>query len=215
MQSRWSDREAAEYVDRFAPAWGEELALRVYTSRLIGRDPDLVLHGGGNTSLKGTVRTLVGDEVEASVRQGQRLGPRRDRAAGTAGCRSRPSAAPARAAGALRRGDGEPAADAPLRRRARRTPRSRRCCTRSCRIASSTTPTPTRSSLTNQRATGEAMVARGLRPALGGRSLRHAGLRARQARRRGLRARPAVEGLVLLKHGLFTFADDARTATSA
>jgi rhamnulose-1-phosphate aldolase/alcohol dehydrogenase len=41
------------------------MALRVYTSRLIGRDPDLVMHGGGNTSLKGTVRTLVGDEKEA------------------------------------------------------------------------------------------------------------------------------------------------------
>src|SRR5262245_18678900 len=65
MQSRWSDREAAEYVDRLAPKWGEALALRVYTSRLIGRDPDLVMHGGGNTSLKGTVKTLVGDEVQA------------------------------------------------------------------------------------------------------------------------------------------------------
>jgi rhamnulose-1-phosphate aldolase/alcohol dehydrogenase len=65
MESRWSDREAAEYVDRFAERWGEELALRVYTSRLIGRDPDLVMHGGGNTSLKGTVTTLVGDRVEA------------------------------------------------------------------------------------------------------------------------------------------------------
>ena len=65
MESRWSDTEAAEYVDRFAPKWGEELALRVYTSRLIGRDPDLVMHGGGNTSLKGTVTTLVGEKVEA------------------------------------------------------------------------------------------------------------------------------------------------------
>src|SRR5215470_12962749 len=65
MQSRWSDREAAEFVDRLAARWGEELALRVYTSRLIGRDPDLVMHGGGNTSLKGRVRTLVGDDVEA------------------------------------------------------------------------------------------------------------------------------------------------------
>ena len=65
MESRWSDRDAAEYVERFAPRWGEELALRVYTSRLIGRDPDLVMHGGGNTSLKGTVTTLVGDAVEA------------------------------------------------------------------------------------------------------------------------------------------------------
>jgi rhamnose utilization protein RhaD (predicted bifunctional aldolase and dehydrogenase) len=65
MQSRWSDREAAEFVERLAPKWGEDLALRVYTSRLIGRDPDLVMHGGGNTSLKGTVTTLVGDTVEA------------------------------------------------------------------------------------------------------------------------------------------------------
>lgn len=64
MESRWSDREAAEYVDRYAPRWGEALALRVYTSRLIGRDPDLVMHGGGNTSLKGKLKTLVGDEVE-------------------------------------------------------------------------------------------------------------------------------------------------------
>src|SRR5436853_1015545 len=64
MHSRWSDREAAEFVDRFAAKWGEEMALRVYTSRLIGRDPYLVMHGGGNTSLKGTTKTLVGDEVE-------------------------------------------------------------------------------------------------------------------------------------------------------
>ena len=65
MESRWSDREAAEYVDRYAATWGEALALRVYTSRLIGRDPDLVMHGGGNTSLKGTVTTLVGESMEA------------------------------------------------------------------------------------------------------------------------------------------------------
>jgi rhamnulose-1-phosphate aldolase/alcohol dehydrogenase len=65
MQSRWSDREAAEFIERLAAQWGEDMALRVYTSRLIGRDPDLVMHGGGNTSLKGTVKTLVGDEVEA------------------------------------------------------------------------------------------------------------------------------------------------------
>jgi rhamnulose-1-phosphate aldolase/alcohol dehydrogenase len=65
MESRWSDREAAEFVERFAPRWGQEMALRVYTSRLIGRDPDLVMHGGGNTSLKGTATTLVGDRVDA------------------------------------------------------------------------------------------------------------------------------------------------------
>jgi rhamnulose-1-phosphate aldolase/alcohol dehydrogenase len=65
MQSLWSDTEAQQYVDRLARDWGEDMALRVYTSRLIGRDADLVMHGGGNTSLKGTVQPLVGDAMEA------------------------------------------------------------------------------------------------------------------------------------------------------
>lgn len=65
MESRWSDQEAAEAVLRLGPRYGEELALRVYSSRLIGRDPSLVMHGGGNTSLKGTVTTLLGDRAPA------------------------------------------------------------------------------------------------------------------------------------------------------
>lgn len=43
---------------------GPDLALRVYTSRLLGGDRKLVLHGGGNTSVKTVVRDLIGDEVE-------------------------------------------------------------------------------------------------------------------------------------------------------
>src|SRR5438094_6100340 len=65
MKSRWSDGEAREFCDRYGPKWGEPLALRVYTSRLIGKDPDLVMHGGGNTSVKIVQRNLFGDEVEA------------------------------------------------------------------------------------------------------------------------------------------------------
>jgi rhamnulose-1-phosphate aldolase/alcohol dehydrogenase len=65
MKSGWSDSEAREFSDRYAARWGEALALRVYTSRLIGKDPDLVMHGGGNTSVKMVKRTLLGDEVEA------------------------------------------------------------------------------------------------------------------------------------------------------
>ena len=64
MRSLWSDSEAQQFLDRLTGEWGEDMALRVYTSRLIGRDPDLVMHGGGNTSLKGRVETLVGDEME-------------------------------------------------------------------------------------------------------------------------------------------------------
>jgi rhamnulose-1-phosphate aldolase/alcohol dehydrogenase len=65
MKSRWSDGEARDFSDRYGARWGEALALRVYTSRLIGKDPDLVMHGGGNTSVKVVLRNLLGDEVEA------------------------------------------------------------------------------------------------------------------------------------------------------
>ncbi len=53
MQSLWNDHEAARYND--------DLALRVYTSRLIGREPALVLHGGGNTSVKMTSHNILGE----------------------------------------------------------------------------------------------------------------------------------------------------------
>jgi rhamnulose-1-phosphate aldolase/alcohol dehydrogenase len=64
MRSRWDDGVAAACVDRLAPQCGEDLALRVYTSRLIGADPDLVLHGGGNTSLKTRRRDVLGRDID-------------------------------------------------------------------------------------------------------------------------------------------------------
>jgi rhamnose utilization protein RhaD (predicted bifunctional aldolase and dehydrogenase)/NAD(P)-dependent dehydrogenase (short-subunit alcohol dehydrogenase family) len=65
MQSRWSDAEAQSYVERYADSCPADLALRVYSSRLIGRDPSLVLHGGGNTSVKTRLRDDTGKEIEA------------------------------------------------------------------------------------------------------------------------------------------------------
>ena len=66
MQSAWVDRDAAALVDRYAKdGISAELALRVYTTRLLGRDPRLVLHGGGNTSVKTRARDLLGEEVDA------------------------------------------------------------------------------------------------------------------------------------------------------
>jgi rhamnose utilization protein RhaD (predicted bifunctional aldolase and dehydrogenase)/NAD(P)-dependent dehydrogenase (short-subunit alcohol dehydrogenase family) len=63
MPSQWSDAEAEQHVERFAGAAGSnrDVALRVYTSRLIGRDPTLVLHGGGNTSVKTTLTDDLGE----------------------------------------------------------------------------------------------------------------------------------------------------------
>jgi len=56
MKSRWNDDEAARHT--------EPLALRAYTSRLLGADEDLVLHGGGNTSLKTTETDFCGDSTD-------------------------------------------------------------------------------------------------------------------------------------------------------
>ncbi len=56
MNSRWDDREAA--------ACANDLELRCYTSRLLGSDPTLVLHGGGNTSVKLTGKNLLGDDED-------------------------------------------------------------------------------------------------------------------------------------------------------
>ena len=65
MRSAWSDRDAAACVARYGPRWGADLAHRVYSSRLLGRETDLVLHGGGNASLKATHTTVLGDTVPA------------------------------------------------------------------------------------------------------------------------------------------------------
>ncbi|MBK6919028.1 MAG: bifunctional aldolase/short-chain dehydrogenase [Deltaproteobacteria bacterium] len=65
MHSSWSDADAQAMIDRFggAPLSNDDVALRVYTSRLIGREPALVLHGGGNTSVKTTLVDDTGTAV--------------------------------------------------------------------------------------------------------------------------------------------------------
>src|SRR5215211_4007633 len=64
MRSAWTDREAEAALTLYAGV-GRDLALRVYTTRLLGQDPRLVLHGGGNTSVKTRLADLNGDAVDA------------------------------------------------------------------------------------------------------------------------------------------------------
>jgi len=65
MQSRWVDQDARAAVEHYEQAgFGPELALRIYSSRLLGGSSKLVLHGGGNCSVKTKMRDLSGDEVE-------------------------------------------------------------------------------------------------------------------------------------------------------
>jgi rhamnose utilization protein RhaD (predicted bifunctional aldolase and dehydrogenase)/NAD(P)-dependent dehydrogenase (short-subunit alcohol dehydrogenase family) len=65
MQNLWSDDDAAAMVLHYEDKGvGEDLALRVYSSRLLGREPRLVQHGGGNTSLKSTAKDLLGAPLD-------------------------------------------------------------------------------------------------------------------------------------------------------
>ena len=65
MEGGWVDGEAQAAVDHYAGLGiASDLALRVYSTRLLGRDRRLVLHGGGNTSVKTTLRDLLGEQVE-------------------------------------------------------------------------------------------------------------------------------------------------------
>jgi rhamnose utilization protein RhaD (predicted bifunctional aldolase and dehydrogenase) len=63
MKNRWSEKEASRFISKYSKKWGEDLALRTYTSRLIGAEPKLVLHGGGNTSVKGTFINVIGRKI--------------------------------------------------------------------------------------------------------------------------------------------------------
>ncbi len=56
MKSLWNDKEAAQFKG--------DLSQRVYSSRLLGRDKSLVLHGGGNTSVKIRERNILGKEED-------------------------------------------------------------------------------------------------------------------------------------------------------
>ncbi|HBW82415.1 MAG TPA: bifunctional aldolase/short-chain dehydrogenase, partial [Gammaproteobacteria bacterium] len=57
MDNRWNESDAA--------ACKTELDMRVYSSRLLGAEPSLVLHGGGNTSVKAAFTNVFGDSVPA------------------------------------------------------------------------------------------------------------------------------------------------------
>mgnify|MGYP001818988208 FL=1 len=71
MKSQWNDDEARRALEAYgAEGVNEDIALRVYTTRLIGRDPLLVLHGGGNTSVKTRAVDDLGQEHDVIAVKG-------------------------------------------------------------------------------------------------------------------------------------------------
>ena len=111
MRSRWVDRDAKAAVDRYATSGiAPDVALRIYTTRLLGSDPALVLHGGGNTSLKTTHARSRGRRGRGAVRQGHRRRHGDDRARRHGRGEARSAAEASRARRPVRRRHGARAA---------------------------------------------------------------------------------------------------------
>ena len=65
MKSRWSNQNAQTLIAGYrANGINEDIAIRTYTTRILGQDPQLVLHGGGNTSVKTTVTDALGTSYD-------------------------------------------------------------------------------------------------------------------------------------------------------
>ncbi len=61
MKNNWSNNESKKYIRKYKNlGYSKDLALRVYTTRLLGRNSELVLHGGGNTSVKTSLKDIDG-----------------------------------------------------------------------------------------------------------------------------------------------------------
>ena len=61
----WSDIEAKRAIEKYKNlGFSEDLALRTYSAKLLGQDPELVLHGGGNKSVKSVAKNLIGEKIE-------------------------------------------------------------------------------------------------------------------------------------------------------
>ncbi|MEO5363330.1 MAG: SDR family NAD(P)-dependent oxidoreductase, partial [Magnetococcus sp. DMHC-8] len=65
MKNGWSEADMLYCKTQYASRWGEALALRTYSSRLLGAEKGLVLHGGGNTSVKGEWVNILGEKIPA------------------------------------------------------------------------------------------------------------------------------------------------------
>ena len=61
MKNNWSNKDSKKYINKYKNlGYSKDLALRVYTTRLLGRNNELVLHGGGNTSVKTILKDIDG-----------------------------------------------------------------------------------------------------------------------------------------------------------
>ena len=65
MRNDWSEIEAKKYINKYKKlGHSRDMALRVYTTRLLGKNSELVLHGGGNTSVKTEIKDIDGKKYK-------------------------------------------------------------------------------------------------------------------------------------------------------
>lgn len=211
MNSRWFDADLAAVMRQLGKACPETIVHRLYTARLLGADASLVLHGGGNVSVKAAYTTVLGESVEAVFVKASG----RDLAALAAD-----GLCPVDAARAQKLADLGDVDDHELTR-------AMRCCTLDDSGLTPSVETPLHALLPHrfvdhshadvlvaltQRADGE----RHTREALGDRVAIVPYVRPGPALARAVadayEEHPNVDGIVLLRHGLVTFGDDARTS---
>ena len=66
-KNKWKNYEANKYITYYKKNnISKELALRIYTTHLLGREKELVLHGGGNTSLKSSISNIFNQKINIS-----------------------------------------------------------------------------------------------------------------------------------------------------
>jgi rhamnose utilization protein RhaD (predicted bifunctional aldolase and dehydrogenase)/NAD(P)-dependent dehydrogenase (short-subunit alcohol dehydrogenase family) len=205
MKSRWNDNEAA--------AQGDDVGLCAYASRLLGADATLVLSGGGNSSVKTTEADVFGDPVDvlhvkgsgwdmASIERAGFAPLRLDRVARLA---ELDTLSDARMADELAAASLDPRAPAPSVESILHALLPFRFVLHSHADALlALTNTPHGRGLVGEVYGDDVVVVPYVMP-----GFVLAKLCAEQfpARRHG-----GTVGMVLLNHGLFTFADDARTA---
>jgi len=211
MRNRWSDEDARKARKAWGPTHGEETALRLYTARLLGGERTLVLHGGGNVSVKTRAREIIGDEIDVI----------RVKGSGSDMASLTPEGLPALDLERLRRLRGVSSLDdATMRNELRR-----------CLLVADA-PTPSVETLVHaflphrfvdhshsdavlaltNRMDGENLVHEALGTRVAVLPYVYPGFELAKAMADCLEEHPLVEGVVLLHHGLFTFGEDARTA---
>ena len=212
MKSRWSEAEAERLVEAYAARGVQrDLAHCVYATRLLGQDPKLVLHGGGNTSVKTTSADLLGEETEVLRVKGSGWDMAIIEPEGLPAVRLQPL---------LKLRGLESLSDEEMVNFERSN------------LLDSTSPTPSVETLTHaflphrfinhthsaavlsltNQANGEDLCREVFGERMGLVPYIMPGFELGGEAARVFEARPEVEGLILLKHGIFTFAESAREA---